>query len=88
MLWCARGCRSLPVSYLFRREAFRLVRRAVMAVFNQNKVPKRRVLAADPVYPPSLYRAVSYASTLGVPVYILENGMPSKAVRPFCAPKP
>ena len=31
---------------------------------------------ADPVYPPSLYRAVSYASTLGVPVYILENGMP------------
>jgi beta-glucosidase/6-phospho-beta-glucosidase/beta-galactosidase len=34
-------------------------------------------LIADPVYPPSLYRAVSYASTLGVPVYILENGMPS-----------
>jgi len=34
---------------------------------------------ADPVYPPSLYRAVSYVSTLGVPVYILENGMPSKA---------
>jgi hypothetical protein len=33
---------------------------------------------ADPVYPPSLYRAVSYVSTLGVPVYILENGMPSK----------
>ena len=32
---------------------------------------------ADPVYPPSLYRAVSYASTLGVPVYILENGMPA-----------
>lgn len=34
------------------------------------------VHGADPVYPPSLYRAVSYASTLGVPVYILENGMP------------
>jgi len=33
---------------------------------------------ADPVYPPSLYKAISYASTLGVPVYILENGMPSK----------
>ncbi len=33
---------------------------------------------ADPVYPPSLYRAVSYVSTLGVPVYILENGMPAK----------
>ena len=39
------------------------------------------LLCADPVYPPSLYRAVSYASTLGVPVYILENGMPSKEVR-------
>ena len=33
---------------------------------------------ADPVYPPSLCRAVSYVSTLGVPVYILENGMPAK----------
>lgn len=33
---------------------------------------------ADPVYPPSLYKAISYASTLGVPVYILENGMPAK----------
>lgn len=33
---------------------------------------------ADPVYPPSLYKAISYASTLGVPVYILENGMPCK----------
>ena len=30
------------------------------------------------MYPPSLYRAVSYVSTLGVPVYILENGMPAK----------
>ncbi len=35
-------------------------------------------VCADPVYPPSLYRAVSYASTLGVPVYILENGMPCR----------
>ena len=45
------------------------------------KQRKRCVPGADPVYPPSLYRAVSYASTLGVPVYILENGMPSKEVR-------
>ena len=30
------------------------------------------------MYPPSLYRAVSYVSTLGVPVYILENGMPAR----------
>ena len=35
-------------------------------------------MLADPVYPPSLYKAISYASTLGVPVYILENGMPAK----------
>ena len=39
---------------------------------------KLTLKCADPVYPPSLYRAVSYVSTLGVPVYILENGMPSK----------
>ena len=31
-----------------------------------------------PIYPPSLYRACSYASGLGVPVYIMENGMPCK----------
>jgi beta-glucosidase/6-phospho-beta-glucosidase/beta-galactosidase len=31
-----------------------------------------------PLYPPSLYRACSYASGLGVPVYIMENGMPCK----------
>lgn len=30
-----------------------------------------------PVYPPSLYRSISYASTLGVPVYIMENGIPA-----------
>jgi len=29
-----------------------------------------------PVYPPSLYRSISYASTLGVPIYIMENGIP------------
>jgi hypothetical protein len=30
-----------------------------------------------PVYPPSLYRAISYVSTLGVPIYIMENGIPT-----------
>jgi hypothetical protein len=36
------------------------------------------VLAQDyPVYPPSLYRAISYVSTLGVPIYIMENGIPA-----------
>ena len=30
-----------------------------------------------PVYPPSLYRAISYVSTLGVPIYIMENGIPA-----------
>ena len=29
-----------------------------------------------PMYPPSLYRAISYASKLGVPMYITENGTP------------
>ena len=29
-----------------------------------------------PMYPPSLYRAISYASKLGVPMYITENGCP------------
>lgn len=28
-----------------------------------------------PYYPPSLYRAISYSSSLGVPVYVTENGM-------------
>ncbi|CAL8471442.1 g10984 [Coccomyxa elongata] len=43
-----------------------------------NKGPKGIADMGYPVYPPSLYRAVSYASTLGVPVYILENGMPCR----------
>lgn len=30
-----------------------------------------------PRYPPSLYRAISYSSSLGVPVYVMENGMAS-----------
>lgn len=30
-----------------------------------------------PVYPPSLYRAISYVSTLGVPIYVMENGIPA-----------
>lgn len=29
------------------------------------------------MYPPSLYRSISYASTLGVPIYIMENGIPA-----------
>jgi len=29
-----------------------------------------------PMYPPSLYRAISYGSKLGVPMYITENGTP------------
>ena len=29
-----------------------------------------------PMYPPSLYRSISYASKLGVPMYITENGCP------------
>lgn len=29
-----------------------------------------------PVYPPSLYRSISYASTLELPIYIMENGIP------------
>lgn len=29
-----------------------------------------------PMYPPSLYRAITYASKLGVPMYITENGTP------------
>ena len=29
------------------------------------------------MYPPSLYRAISYVSTLGVPIYIMENGIPA-----------
>lgn len=29
-----------------------------------------------PMYPPSLYRSISYASKLGVPMYITENGTP------------
>ena len=57
----------------------RLVQRYGVLVSYQ--MLRRCVPGADPVYPPSLYRAVSYASTLGVPVYILENGMPSKEVR-------
>lgn len=28
------------------------------------------------MYPPSLYRSISYASKLGVPMYITENGCP------------
>ncbi|CAL5224317.1 g6984 [Coccomyxa viridis] len=43
-----------------------------------SKGPKGIADMGYPVYPPSLYRAVSYVSTLGVPVYILENGMPAK----------
>ncbi|KAK9840609.1 hypothetical protein WJX81_004313 [Elliptochloris bilobata] len=43
-----------------------------------NKGPKGLADMGYPVYPPSLYKAISYASTLGVPVYILENGMPCK----------
>lgn len=30
------------------------------------------------IYPPSIYRAVAYASELGVPIYVTENGIPSK----------
>lgn len=29
-----------------------------------------------PMYPPSLYRAITYGSKLGVPMYITENGTP------------
>lgn len=35
-----------------------------------------------PVYPPSLYRSISYASTLKLPIYIMENGIPGTADDP------
>ena len=44
-----------------------------------NKIPGAPVLDMGyPSYPPALYRAISYGSSLGVPVYVTENGMPSK----------
>ncbi|KAK9814269.1 hypothetical protein WJX72_003165 [[Myrmecia] bisecta] len=43
-----------------------------------NKGPKGIADMGYPVYPPSLYRSITYASQLGVPVYVMENGMPSE----------
>ena len=42
-----------------------------------NKLPEPVLDMGYPSYPPALYRAISYASSLGVPVYVTENGMPS-----------
>ena len=43
-----------------------------------NKLPGQGLTDMGyPWYPPSLYRAISYASSLGVPVYVTENGIPS-----------
>ena len=43
-----------------------------------NKFPDKGLTDMGyPYYPPSLYRAISYASSLGVPVYVTENGMAS-----------
>ena len=42
-----------------------------------NKLPEPVLDMGYPSYPPALYRAISYVSSLGVPVYVTENGMPS-----------
>jgi beta-glucosidase/6-phospho-beta-glucosidase/beta-galactosidase len=42
-----------------------------------NRGPRAPSDMGYPIYPPSIYRAISYASTLGKPIYIMENGMPS-----------
>lgn len=42
-----------------------------------NKLPGGLTDMGYPRYPPSLYRAISYSSSLGVPVYVMENGMAS-----------
>lgn len=52
------------------------------AVVNWKMQPDSKRHGADltdmdyPVYPPSLYRSISYASTLGLPIYVMENGIP------------
>lgn len=41
-----------------------------------SKGPRGPTEMGYPMFPPSLYRAVTYASKLGVPMYITENGCP------------